>query len=48
MLNQKKLWLEEEKRREQIEKSADDAQTTYFGFQRVASREKSRPRFAAF
>jgi len=41
MLKQKKLWLEEEKRREQLEKSADDAQITYFGFQRVASREKS-------
>ena len=41
MFKQKKLWLEDEKRREQLERSADDAQTTYYGFQRVASREKS-------
>jgi demethylmenaquinone methyltransferase/2-methoxy-6-polyprenyl-1,4-benzoquinol methylase len=41
MFKQKKLWLEDEKRREEIEKSADDAQTAYFGFQRVPSREKA-------
>lgn len=41
MFKQKKLWLEDEKRREQIEKSADDAPAAYFGFQRVPSREKA-------
>jgi demethylmenaquinone methyltransferase/2-methoxy-6-polyprenyl-1,4-benzoquinol methylase len=41
MFKQKKMWLEDEKRREQIEKSTDDAPTAYFGFQRVPSPEKA-------
>jgi len=41
MFKQKKLWLDDAKRKEQLEKSTNDAQTTYFGFQRVPSREKA-------
>ncbi|UCD83066.1 MAG: bifunctional demethylmenaquinone methyltransferase/2-methoxy-6-polyprenyl-1,4-benzoquinol methylase UbiE [Desulfobacterales bacterium] len=35
------MWLDDEKRREQLEKSASGAQTTYFGFQRVPREEKA-------
>jgi demethylmenaquinone methyltransferase / 2-methoxy-6-polyprenyl-1,4-benzoquinol methylase len=41
MFKQKKMWLEDQKRKEQLEKIADGGQTTYFGFQRVPSREKA-------
>ena len=41
MFRLKKLWLDDKKRREQLEKSADSAQTTSFGFQRVPSQEKA-------
>jgi demethylmenaquinone methyltransferase/2-methoxy-6-polyprenyl-1,4-benzoquinol methylase len=41
MSRQKKLWLDDEKRKAQLEKSADITQTTYFGFQSVPSREKA-------
>ena len=41
MFRPKKLWLDDKKRREQLELGADGAQTANFGFQRVPSREKA-------
>ena len=41
MLKQKKIWLEDEKRIEQLKPSANDRHKTYFGFERVPADEKA-------
>jgi demethylmenaquinone methyltransferase/2-methoxy-6-polyprenyl-1,4-benzoquinol methylase len=41
MLKQKEIWLDDAERKKQLEMIAEDAQTTYFGFQSVPSREKA-------
>lgn len=41
MLRQKEIWLDDESRKEQLDKTANGAQPTYFGFQRVPVAEKA-------
>ena len=42
MLKQKReIWLDDESRKERLNHSANGAQHTYFGFQRVAAEEKA-------
>ena len=40
MLPKKNIWLDDEKRRRQVEKTEGDDDTTYFGFQPVRAEEK--------
>jgi demethylmenaquinone methyltransferase/2-methoxy-6-polyprenyl-1,4-benzoquinol methylase len=41
MFKDKEIWLDDEKRKKQLDKTADRAETTFFGFQRVARDRKS-------
>jgi demethylmenaquinone methyltransferase/2-methoxy-6-polyprenyl-1,4-benzoquinol methylase len=41
MLKDKEIWLDDEKRKEELNRTADSAQQTYFGFQQVAADEKA-------
>ena len=41
MLKQKEIWLDDQKRKEQLKKKDDGSQSTYFGFQRVPRAEKT-------
>jgi demethylmenaquinone methyltransferase/2-methoxy-6-polyprenyl-1,4-benzoquinol methylase len=41
MLKQKEIWLDDQKRQEQLKKKDDSSQSTYFGFQRVPRAEKT-------
>jgi demethylmenaquinone methyltransferase/2-methoxy-6-polyprenyl-1,4-benzoquinol methylase len=41
MAVQKKVWLDDEKRRQQLNPAVPEAHTTYFGFQRVARSQKT-------
>ncbi|MBW2427912.1 MAG: bifunctional demethylmenaquinone methyltransferase/2-methoxy-6-polyprenyl-1,4-benzoquinol methylase UbiE [Deltaproteobacteria bacterium] len=41
MLKQKEIWLDDEKRNEQLDNAKNNAQSTYFGFQRIPKEEKA-------
>jgi demethylmenaquinone methyltransferase/2-methoxy-6-polyprenyl-1,4-benzoquinol methylase len=41
MLKDKEIWLDDEKRKKQLDRTADRAETTFFGFQRVARDRKA-------
>ncbi|MBT8369232.1 MAG: bifunctional demethylmenaquinone methyltransferase/2-methoxy-6-polyprenyl-1,4-benzoquinol methylase UbiE [Deltaproteobacteria bacterium] len=41
MLKQKEIWLDDEKRNEQLDNAKNKAQSTYFGFQRIPKEEKA-------
>jgi demethylmenaquinone methyltransferase/2-methoxy-6-polyprenyl-1,4-benzoquinol methylase len=40
MLKQKEIWLDDEKRNEQLDDAKNNAYSTYFGFQRIPKEEK--------
>ncbi len=41
MYKEKEIWLDDEKRKEQLDKAANNAKTTFFGFQRVPRERKA-------
>ena len=41
MLKEKEIWLDDEKRRQQLENTANNPETTFFGFQRVPREGKA-------
>jgi demethylmenaquinone methyltransferase/2-methoxy-6-polyprenyl-1,4-benzoquinol methylase len=41
MLKEKEIWLDDEKRKNQLDKTASEAKTTFFGFQRVPRERKA-------
>ena len=41
MLKDKEIWLDDQKRNEELNRAADSAQQTYFGYQKVAAEEKA-------
>ena len=41
MIKGKEIWLDDEKRKRQLDKTANHAKTTFFGFQRVAPERKT-------
>ncbi|MGD8211618.1 MAG: bifunctional demethylmenaquinone methyltransferase/2-methoxy-6-polyprenyl-1,4-benzoquinol methylase UbiE [Desulfobacterales bacterium] len=41
MFKDKEIWLDDEKRKKQLDKTADRAESTFFGFQRVARDRKA-------
>lgn len=41
MLKQKEIWLDDEKRKEQLDNSKNITQSTFFGFQRIPKEEKA-------
>ncbi|MCP4622280.1 MAG: bifunctional demethylmenaquinone methyltransferase/2-methoxy-6-polyprenyl-1,4-benzoquinol methylase UbiE [bacterium] len=41
MLKDKEIWLDDQKRNEELNRAADSAQQTYFGYQKVAAEQKA-------
>lgn len=41
MFKEKEIWLDDEKRKEQLDKTANNAKTTFFGFQRMPRERKT-------
>ena len=41
MLKEKEIWLEDEKRKEELNRTTDGSHKTYFGFQRIPAKEKA-------
>ena len=41
MIKEKEIWLDDEKRKQQLDRSANNAESTFFGFQRVPRERKA-------